>query len=204
VKDKLIEEIREIKNAKELESFINKNGTDLGELNWHMITKSSGFSLKMINKYSDHLDWQWLCTFYDLTEEVMDEYSGYLDWYSVSSFQKLSFNFIKKYKDVLSMDKVIRNDYVIKMNEHEKIYAMYQKMNQDKKYQDIWKSNLQKNSLFRPMDMPSPIKKAKSRPARINMSKDQIKKILSKRGIKVMYHDTLDVLRKKMKDSDKK
>jgi hypothetical protein len=201
-KEDLKFEIEEIKNAKELENFINKNGTNLGELNWHMITKSPAFSVKMIDKYSDHLDWQWLCTFYDLNESILEKYTGMIDWYSVSSFQNLSLKFIKKYKDMLSMDKVIRNDRIIKSIDYMKIYDIYNKLKDDKHYQEIWHNNLMSNSLFRPLNTAVPAKKKpKAAKKIIKLSKNAMKKILKKRGVRVLYHDTLDILREKMAES---
>jgi len=151
-KEDLENAIREIKTNKELESFIKENGTDLGEFNWHLITKSPGFSIKLASIYSDYIDWSWLCTFNDLSEDIIEGNLGYINWYSVSSFQNISYSFIKKYKDLLSMDKVIRNERVVKMKEYDKIYKIYESMKNDKKYQKVWENNLN-NSLFKPIEM---------------------------------------------------
>jgi hypothetical protein len=210
-KENLEHEIRELKNARDLDSFIEKNGTNLGEFNWHLITKSPAFNMKMVDKYADHLDWQWLTTFSELSENLIEKYIGYVDWYSVSTFQKLNYNFIKKYKDLLSMDKVVSNEHVIKDKDHLKIIALYDKIKDDPKYQKIWADNLDKNSIFKPSNFNVSIKpalnknkKVKQASAPVEMTKDEMKKILQKRGVKVLYHDTVDILKRKLRKSERK
>jgi hypothetical protein len=50
-----------------------------------------------IKKYSNLVDWTYLCTHYQLPESLITKYKDWVDWYCVSFYQKLTPEFVLKH-----------------------------------------------------------------------------------------------------------
>jgi len=199
-------EIRDIGTNKELLSFIKKNKDQLSKYDWLQITKSPYFSLNMVPNHIEDIDWQYLCTFYQLPVNFLDKYAFYLDWFSVSSLQNLSLDFIKKYEDKLSFDKLITNDHIRVSKILTEVNNMYEKRKKKTEYLDIWDNN-RKHSIFTHKAPVIERKETEDKKPKIKkydmkelhaMKKDQLKLILAEKKIRVYYHDTLDELKEKI------
>jgi hypothetical protein len=143
-------DIKDIHNAKQLVEYVSKRSGKLSAYEWLLISSSPYLNKDAIDKYNNNLDWDWICTSYKLDDKTMEKNIDYLDWYAVSCFQNLSFSFIKRNKELLSMDEVVNNEYVKKISEFPEVLKMYNKMKSDDKYVRKWKENFVKNKTFSP------------------------------------------------------
>jgi hypothetical protein len=200
-------EIRDIGTNKELVSFIKKNKDKMSKYDWLQVTKSPYFSLNMVPNHIEDIDWQYLCTFYQLPVNFLDKHAFYLDWFSVSALQNLSLDFIKKYEDKLSFDKLITNDNIRLSKILTEVNNMYEKRKKKTEYLDIWDNN-RKNSIFthkapvierKEVEDKPKVKVKKYKMDELHkLKKDQLKSILTEKKIRVYYHDTLDELKDKI------
>lgn len=69
---------------------------------------SNDFIREMLLKYTSAQDWiwNWIAKYMPLTEKLMEEFSDMLDWYHLSSHQKLSEQFIEKHLEKISWVKI--------------------------------------------------------------------------------------------------
>jgi hypothetical protein len=196
--------IKSITNFKDLEKYIKSNIKDFTRYEWLLVSGHSAFNIKLIDTYADELDWQMVSMLQKLDIKTIEKYSGYVDWYAISKFQHINYKFIKKYQDVLSMNKVVENEYVRKLPEFTKIEKLYKSMINNPKFENVWKENFLNNSIFRPYKKtPTGLKSTQQIITNTaGMKKDQLKAILTSRGVRVYYHDTIEELKRKVKESD--
>jgi hypothetical protein len=204
----LEEKISKLKNYKELQEFIRENGEKLNDYQSYLVTISPYFNLKLINENNaTFFDWSEICTNHrDLSETFMEKYAAYLDWYSISAFQKLSIKFIKKFEDKLSFNVLMGNENFINSTETISIISkMYEVRKEKSSYQNIWKKNLM-NSIFKPYKSISITNSDYNDKYTLEdlkgKSKEELKQILSEKGIRAYYHDTLDILKQKIIGGD--
>lgn len=266
------DEIKELKNEREIIDFIDDHEYDMTRTDWHYITKHPKLTFNLMMRYADNVHWEHICTFRKLTETEIETAKDYVNWYEVSAFQKLSIGFIKKYKDKLSLDAIMRHDK-LSSSERSEFIDIFNK-NNDPKHHKIWDENLQKAKIFCPKvfrskynDYPGArmdeeptkhygiyqgqapgieknnenekskgkkdkktskknvqtevkiVEQAKevvktSKPKTTTkkpkkksidysvMTKAQLKQILDERKVRYLYHDTIEILRKKCKESE--
>ena len=143
-------EITEITSTKLLEKYLEKHDKDLTSYEWLLVTKNPGFNLKLAEKYSETIDWDWMSVMVEMNVPFIEKFLGMVDLYSISKFQPLSYSFIMDNKDILSMEKVIENPHVMKLDQYSKIKEVYQKMRLDKKYIEIWAENMRSTRFLKP------------------------------------------------------
>ena len=225
--------IKDIKTASSLKSFIKENQKFMDDMDWVWVTKSQGFNMEIVDLYGDNLPWQFLCIFHPLTTKVMEKYINKLDWYAVSTFQPLTPEFIIKNQHMLSLDKLIENSNLSttaldtakqlfinnndashhkRWDKNQRLSGCFRPENFKGKYRDYdsktliagsdeWrKKNLQKSKNTKKSidDMKVEISFNYD-----NMTKVELKNILAERNVRTFYHDTLEILRKKCKESEK-
>jgi hypothetical protein len=201
------DDLRKVRSTKELVEYIEKNKNNLSDYDWYFITNSDHFNLKLAPEYAENVDWSSICTFRrDLSESFMRKNAGYLDWYSVSCFQTLTKSFIRDFEDRLSLDKVSGNETLIDKNDIVAfVTELYEKRKNNSKYRNVWKKNLE-SSIFKPskkINLTNNFEETKkyTEESISKLSKSEMKKILSEKGIKSYYHDTVEVLKKKILES---
>jgi hypothetical protein len=204
-------EIKEITTQKQLKEFIKKNKTHMNSYDWLLVTKLEAMSPEIAQDYNEEIDWQYYCTFGDLKESLIEANIGFIDWYSVSKFQNISLNFIKKYEDKLSFDKLIKNEYIRSKGMYSEVYRMYTERSKNPKYLAVWEENTKKSMFYCPIKkIATPVldvgiveeKEIElSEDEILKMSKNQMKEFLNEKGIRVYYHDTIGILRNKIKES---
>lgn len=200
-----IYEINKITRVKDLEKFITKHENHLTRYEWFLISDNKALNVNLIEKYSETIDWEWISIFRKLPVRFMETNLGYVNIYCISRYQNLTYNFIKKYKDTLSMDQVIKNNNVMKLPEFLEIRSWYEKMKNKKKYQKVWEENKNNMTVFKSRKLRQQnIKKSDEEIDELlsKMAKNQLKSILKKAGIKFYYHDTVPVLKDKIKEND--
>jgi len=216
-------EIQELHSTKQLIEFIKTLKENLSRYDWLLLTKSSHMTKKLIEEYSEDIDWQYYCTFNsDLSIDFLERNIGFINWYSTSAFQSLTLAFIKKYEDKLSFNKLITNDYIRRSNFFTEVYNMYKERLKKPAYVQVWEEN-KKNSIFKADIKPirssfvaktekvveakeevKPVvqeKKIYTDADLLKMSKQEMKQVLSELDIRIYYHDTLEILRNKIKES---
>jgi len=204
-------DIVEIKNTKEFINFIETNKEEMKRYDWLLITKKEFMTDEIMEKYSERVDWEYYCTFKkNLSETFLEKNIGVINWYAISRFQNLSIKFIKKYEDRLSFDKLLINDNIRKTKALDETLKMYQERAADPEYLQIWEENF-KNSMFSkifkkgikaaPKEIIDPLKFRYTDEMLIRMNKKELKEVLHERNIRVYYHDTLDVLKNKIRES---
>ena len=219
--------IATISNIKELEKFIEKNISLLDKSDWYHISKCPGWNNSLLDKYPDDLPWSSICTFKQLSCDIMDRHSDKLDWYSVSAFQQLSEEFIRKYVHRLSLNKLESNERIGR-DLAPLIKELYTKYD-DPSHHKVWDMNLKNSKNFCPKgftgrytdynektNLPWDTEICRRPPGRTKnpcigrkpkidydtLSKAELKNILSKRNVRVYYHDTLTILREKCRNSE--
>jgi hypothetical protein len=194
-----------IYNNKQLVKFINENKDDFTSYEWLIVSKSQFLDNGLIETFKDKLDWQYMSAFKKFEERELRKYSDYIDWYSVSRFQNLSLKFIKDHDDQLSFDELVRNENFLESSILSEIIKMYEEKKDKEKYKKIWNENKENNSLFKPSKPVSFVKseseKVYSSDEILKLSKNEMKEILSIKGIRTYYHDTLEILRNKVTES---
>lgn len=148
-KDSFKYRISSLKNEKELLSFIEDCSYKLTDTDWYLITKHPKFTMDIALTYADKVHWESICTFRKLSEEEIERSIKYINWYEISAFQKLSIAFIKKYKDKLSLDAIMRTEK-FSTNDRNEFLKLFSE-NDDPKHHKIWDENLQKSTMFCPM-----------------------------------------------------
>jgi hypothetical protein len=151
VKDKYYE-IQDISTAKALEKFAETHEKELTSYEWFLITKNSAFNLKIAEKYSESVDWDWISVMMEMNVAFIEKFIGLVDLYSISKFQPITFKFINDNKDILSMEKVIENPHVMKLDQYNKVKELYEQMRLDKKYVDVWIENMKKTRMLHPSE----------------------------------------------------
>lgn len=202
-----------IKTNNELKRFIDRNQKNMDKLDWIAVTKLQSFSRNIIEKYGDKLPWDHLCIFYKVPLDLLEKHMDQLEWYAVSVFQNIDEVFIEKFKDYLSLDKIHMN---LSIPDSVKLYAKkVMNENSDAKHHKRWDYNF-KNSIFSPKNFSRKYtdytdktkmsgngkitfekKKVQGTNNYDTMSKAQLKEILKSRGVRTLYHDTLDILKQK-------
>lgn len=202
-------EIESITNKKDLLKYIKINEKVLTSFDWLVITKLSCFSLDLIEKYEEYVDWIWICSSYMLSEKQIKNNLAYVDWYGISAFQDLSWEFIDEFKDQLSIDVLLLNENLRSKPYFTSIEALYQETKKLTKYRKTWKKNLN-NSMFRPTKKLELAEAGTlsntlwmTPPNLDSMSKQEMKDLLTQRDVKTFYHDTLEILKQKIRSSDK-
>jgi hypothetical protein len=194
-----------IYNNKQLVKFINENKDDFTAYEWLIVSKSQFLDNNLIENYKDKLDWQYISAFKKLEEKELRKYSDYIDWYSVSRFQNLSLKFIEENESQISFDELIKNESFLETSYLSKIIKMYEERKDKEKYKKIWIENKENNSLFKPVKSISikQVEDAKiyNEEEILKLSKNEMKEILSDKNVRTYYHDTLEVLRKKIIES---
>jgi hypothetical protein len=196
-------EFKFMNSYREYIKFVSDNKDEFTPYDWLQVSKSQYFKTDMIDAYSDHLDWGYLCTFLNLDIRTMERYSDYLDWYAVSALQPLTLNFIKKHEKELSFNKLISNENIRSTSLFTDVNRMYEQRKNKPEYQQRWKDNLENSTTFRPSRPMQKFvfeSKPKYTEEQINkMKKDQLKQILKDNNVRVLYHDTMDELKEKIK-----
>lgn len=203
----------ELKNISRKEiSELLKNSSHLSDMEWKIISTNSNFHPDMVDEfYLSLLSWESLSAFKQLSIEEIEKYKNYVDWYSISCFQRLTIDFIVKYKDKLSLDKLKSNQNLLK--DVQDFAANYYKKFDDPEHHKIWDDNLRNSTIFCPKNFKGRYsdykipKKKKQKAKKLDyskMKKAEMKEILIKRGVRVYYHDTLEILINKCKNSEPK
>jgi hypothetical protein len=197
-------DLRRIRNTKDLIDYIEKNIKAMTDYDWYFVTNSDHFNLRLASEYAEYVDWSSICTYRrDLPETFMRKNAGYLDWYSVSCFQKLGKSFMRDFEDKLSLDKLVGNEYFIENAELGTFASsLYDKRKDNQKYKSVWNKNLE-NSIFKPsrkITLTNNFSETKKYTEEEvdNLSKNEMKAILTSRGIRAYYHDTVQQLKKKI------
>jgi len=200
-------QINEIKSKEGLLKYIKDYHKQLNEFEWFLITKSQYFTFDIAEKYSEYVDWEWICSTISLSEKIIKSNMGYVNWYAISAFQDLSWKFINDFKDKLSINNLINNEILRGKPYYSKIVKLYEKTKDDPEYQNIWKINLN-NSMFKSskktilgkndsLTIFYPVDNLEK------MNKKDMKILLEKRGVRTYYHDTLEILKEKIRSSDR-
>jgi len=218
----------DITTVKELERFITRNKDEMDSYQWFLVTKNSAFNLKVAESHSEYVDWEWISTFYDLSESFMTHHFDKLNMYCISRFQSMSFKFISDHKEELSIDQILFNNKIRMLKDFLKIQTLYDELSKDDKYKRIWNTNQKNSKLFCPplVSNSSSMKTFKEfkevvaeeipkeiiveKPRRTckkekvipkidieSMNKTQLREFLISKEIKVLYHDTMDILKEK-------
>lgn len=188
-----------VRSAREFNNLIAENRDDFSPYDWLQVTKSQYFTDSMIDMYSEHIDWDYLCVFRKMSMKTLEKYSDKLDWHAVSGLQDLTMAFIKNHEKELSFNKLITNSFIISSPYFNEVQRMYEQRKNNKKYTDRWADNISNSPTFRPI---KPMKAMSityyAEEDLKGKSKAQLKEILSKVGVRTYYHDTLDMLRDKI------
>ena len=166
----------------------------------------------MVPMYKEHLNWQYICTFYSLPHDILKNYSDYFDWYSISAFQNLQLSLIQKYKNQLSFDILKDNREIEKTGLQSTVLKMYDKMKDNPEHVARWELNRQ-NSIFvqnkKPIvrvvknedhpDVPKKRNKWTYKPKELDgLTKADLKVILDRFKVKYYYKDTVQELKDKI------
>lgn len=215
---------RELTTAKSIDKFVKEVGgpENLTAYDWLLIQNNKCLTNDQVIKYKDYLDWEWLLITYKFTPQFLEKVVDYVEWGALSSFQKLNLEFIKKYHKKLNLTSVLR---VFEGNEKEfpEIQKFVEKMAQKPGERERWEQieapffkrdrNTWKVSSIKKEEKPVEPKKAEPAKKQVrkkkeidysSMKKDELKKILEKRKVRVYYHDTIPILIQKCKDSEEK
>lgn len=202
----LEDQIENIQTSSGLKKFLKEHEHKLAPHEWLYVCMNKNFSLDLVSDDTlDRLPWEYLCMSTELSNEQLEKYADYLNWYCVSAFQRLSWEFINKHKNELSLDILLTNNKITDSSVIEKIEDLYMK-NNNMEHWEIWKNNLKATKTFRP-EMKKSFQK--DEPEITNkqidkMQKDEVKRHLDEFHIRYLYHDTIAVLRNKLKDAVKK
>lgn len=221
---------RELTTAKSIDKFVKEVGgpENLTAYDWLLIQNNKCLTNDQVIKYKDYLDWEWLLITYKFTPQFLEKVVDYVEWGALSSFQKLNLEFIKKYHKKLNLTSVLK---VFEGNEKEfpDIQKFVEKQAQKpgerarweqieapffKRDRNTWRVSSIKNK-EEPPQATEPVKKEapKKKSVKVakkkeidysSMKKDELKKILEKRKVRVYYHDTIPILIQKCKDSEEK
>lgn len=202
----------QIKNLskKEIQEIL-KNPDNISDMEWKVISSNPNFHPSMVEEfYFGLLSWEHITIFRQLSISDIEKYKEYVDWYAVSALYKLPADFVNKFVDRLSLDKLVDNQ-ALSRDVHELAEKLLAK-NNDPEHHLIWDDNLRKSTTFCPRNfvgrykdykVPRKAKKVKKKPVDYSsMKKADLKQILIKRGVRVYYHDTLDILIQKCKESE--
>lgn len=217
-------------NSKEIEKIIDEIGKEnLFPEEWAVISCSRKITEKQIEKWSKYLDWEAIPLFYNLSLNFIEKNLKKINQYTFAKFQKVPFSFIQKNKNILYLPGFLFNEK-IPSNEKNKIKTLISFMEKEKK--KYWKELEEKSFFRKKINNKKEIisfeklskttkenkvlktikkerKNIKKEKAIFKKTKDylglkknELKNILLKRNVKVFYHDTIDILIKKCKESE--
>lgn len=237
-------EIRDANSSGKLLTILKQHHANLEEFEWLKVIQSQYFTNDIFKLYENDIPWAHILVFRKVPIEYLEKYFDELNIYECSAFQPLTAAFIKRHKDTLSLDVIVRRDDLEKdaMEMAQKLY----KQNDDPLHHRRWDQNLLDSSFCpknftghykdyqtseelatvenkdrtkseakpkekakKPVkkDAKSTIKAKKSKQQKIildysTMKKAELKEILAKRNVRVFYHDTLEILIEKCKESE--
>ena len=203
---------KDIKNMSTKDLVIYIKETNLSLYEWIAIFESENFTNSIIDKFGDDIPWNVLIMFTRVSEKYLEKYYDKLtDKYLLSITQDLSYNFVEAHKDELSLDILAKRN---ELTDSSKIKTLYVSLS-DKKHKKIWEKNFNNNKVFSPLKskfeyeldvngLEREVTTPKPKTDYSKMSKTELKAILERRGVRVYYHDTIEVLVNKCKESEGK
>ena len=217
-------------NSKEIEKIVDEIGdNNLFPEEWAVISCSKKITEKQIEKWSKYLDWEAIPLFYNLSLNFIEKNLKKINQYTLAKFQKVPFSFIQKNKNILYLPGFLFNEK-ISFIEKNKIETLVSSVKKEKKkyWEELEKKSFfgkKTNNKKEIISFEKPSKTTKenkvletTKKERKNikeekttfkktkdysgLKKNELKNILLKRNVKVFYHDTVEILIKKCKESE--